>query len=266
MADGDGVTSATAHQSHPTTAVRVCRGLFITGTDTGVGKTHVASMILRQLVAEGHSVGAYKPVCSGAEDGHDARPVWDDLERLRAALGLHCDISRICRQTFLAPLAPPIAARREGRSVSVELIDAGMSDWRRTVEHLVVEGAGGWLCPLTETITMDAWVARWKLPVLIVARPGLGTINHTLLTIASIRARGLRVVGVVFNHTTSGQSDVSTATNREEIEARSGVPVLAEVRHQQTGELQGVAGSGRIRWPVLMAPISERPGPSAGGR
>jgi len=239
-----------------------CQGLFIAGTDTGVGKTQVACLIVRALRAARIRVGAYKPVCSGAQIPPGCPPQWDDLSRLQAALGVPTELDQLCRQRFLAPLAPPLAARQEQRTVDVDAVDAGLIDWFGRAEAVVVEGAGGWLCPLTEYETLADWVARWRFPVLVVARRTLGTINHTLLTIESIRRRGLRVVGVVLNQTDPKADDLSVSTNCAEIEARSGVPVLGEVPFGAVGELRREGRAVTMQWKSMLgrltAPI--RPG------
>lgn len=228
------------------------RGLFITGTDTGVGKTHVATLVLQQLREAGHRPGAYKPVCSGAEFSADGSPRWDDLERLAAALGRPCEQDQIGPQRFLAPLAPPLAARQEGRSVDWHHLDIGFHAWETDCDSLIVEGAGGWLCPLTEHHTFADWVAHRQLPVLIVARRGLGTINHTLLTIAAIRQRQLPIVGVILNQSSPSDDDISTSDNSREIEARSGIPVLGEILWQAS-ELRHGSRVVRMNWWLLMS-------------
>ncbi|MDX1969123.1 MAG: dethiobiotin synthase [Planctomycetaceae bacterium] len=239
-----------------------CRGLFIAGTDTGVGKTQVACLIVRALRAAQFRVGAYKPVCSGAQSLPGRPPLWEDLSRLEAALGAPTELDRLCRQRFLAPLAPPLAARLEQTAVDVQAVDSGLIDWLDHAEVMIVEGAGGWLCPLTEYQTLADWVARWRFPVLVVARRTLGTINHTLLTIESIRRRGLQVVGVVLNQTDPGEDDLSVSTNCAEIEARSGAPVLGEVMFGATDELRREGQAVTMHWQSMMgrltAPI--RPG------
>ncbi len=262
------------------------RTLFVTGTDTGVGKTHVAAMLLRELVQAGHRIGAYKPACSGAIVTTDNPPSWDDITRIADALrgsrcatgsasvfpadahGDHFDeralaepvahtmnlAEMICPQRFLAPLAPPLAARREGRRVDVAAINAGLAAWRNRCEALIVEGAGGWFCPLTETESFAQWVTRWRMPVLIVARRGLGTINHTLLTIAAIRTCRLPIMGVIMNQATEQDDDPSAEENGAEIEARSGVPVLGEILWKRT-ELQRGGRSVRMNWWTLMSEL-----------
>ena len=202
------------------------RGLFITGTDTGVGKTHIACEIVRELRAAGHRVGVFKPACSGASIGNDEQPHWDDVDRLRDALGLDVAVDRICPQRFLAPLAPPVAARQEGRSVDLEGIQRGIELWRAECDIVIVEGAGGLLCPLTDERTIADLAVQLGFPLVIVSRLGLGTINHTLLTVEVARQRGLPVAGIVFNEPTPTTVDDSSATNADEVAARCDVPVL----------------------------------------
>src|SRR6266478_4451516 len=103
----------------------ILQGLFITGTDTGVGKTHVATGVIAALRSRGIRVGAYKPAVSGSVPGPDG-PVWNDLERLRAALGSDFPAEKICPQRFHAPLAPPVAARQEGREIDASLLRTGI--------------------------------------------------------------------------------------------------------------------------------------------
>ncbi len=230
------------------------RTLFITGTDTGVGKTHVASLLLQELTALGVRAGAFKPACSGAVLSAAGVAEWDDITRLAAALPQPVETEMICPQRFAAPLAPPLAARREGRLVDLTAIEAGIVDWQPHCDALVVEGAGGWFCPLTETQTFADWVTRRKWPVLIVARRGLGTINHTLLTISAVRQRRLPIVGVILNQCQPEDDDLSVADNAAEIEARSGVPVLGEIGWEGT-ELRQGGRTVRMNWWLLMSAL-----------
>ncbi len=230
------------------------RTLFITGTDTGVGKTHVATILLRELAASGFRTGAFKAACSGAIVTEANPPRWDDIDRLAAALTVRVDDDVICPQRYLAPLAPPLAARCEGRTVDISAIDRGLTAWHLHCEALIVEGAGGWFCPQTDTQTFADWAARWKMPVLIVARRGLGTINHTLLTIVAIRARRLPIAGIILNQTASDDDDDSVGSNAAEIEARSGVPVLGEILCNRT-ELQQGGRTVRMNWWSLMSEL-----------
>ena len=159
----------------------------------------------------------------------------------------------ICPQRFLAPLAPPISARLEGKVVDFQQLIDG-ADRFGDIDGLLIEGAGGWLSPVTETQTVADLALALKAPVLIVARPGLGTINHTLLTIESIRARRLAVAGIVLNESCARDDDDSALTNPDEIEARSGVPVFGAIRYGSSAELQRNGKLVTINWQRLNDP------------
>lgn len=225
--------------------------LFITGTDTGAGKTHAACLIARQAAARGLRVGAYKPVCSGAKKNSTGNIVWDDIERLRAAINVPATVDDICPQRFLAPLAPPIAARNEQRTVDESLLRSGQDAWRNRVNLLLIEGAGGLLCPLTETKTMADLAVDFDFPILIVARPGLGTINHTLLTVQVARRFELTVAGVVFCETSASSANSSVADNAAEIERRSGVPVFGTIPFGNSRELLHDGKPVAVHWRLL---------------
>lgn len=227
------------------------RGLFITGTDTGVGKTHIACQIVRELRAAGHRVGAFKPACSGAVINPNNPPRWDDIDRLRDALVRDAADDLICPQRFLAPLAPPVAARQEGRTVDLDAVHRGLDAWRSECDIVIVEGAGGLLCPLTDNQTMADLAAQFGFPMLIVARLGLGTINHTLLTAEVARRRDLPVAGILFNESVPTADDVSAATNADEVAARCDVPVLAIRRHDSAGWLSRFGQATRLDWWTL---------------
>lgn len=227
------------------------RGLFITGTDTEVGKTYVTALIARELDAAGVSVGAYKPVCSGSNPDADGRPVWQDVETHYAATGRRYARTRICPQCFQAPLAPPVAARREGATVNAELLLQGAQWWDRRVEILLIEGVGGLLCPLTENKTIAEFALELGYPLLVIGRLGLGTINHTLLTIEIAKFRGLNVAGIVLNESEPGLDATSAVTNPVEVSRRTDVPLLGVLRHGGR-QIHGPSGqSVNIDWQVL---------------
>ena len=204
-------------------------GLFVTGTDTDVGKTYVTARLAARLRSAGHAVGVYKPACSGAEVFH-GEPVWADVEALRSAVELPvAEDDLICPQRFLAPLAPPVAAAREGRTVDADLLTAAAGRWAGRCDALLVEGAGGLLCPLAfgerdAGVTVLDVAAALGFPLLIVARAGLGTVNHTLLTLAAAKARGVPVAGVLLNETSGREPEAGA--NAAMIERFGGSPVL----------------------------------------
>lgn len=173
------------------------QGLFITGTDTGVGKTWTACALASRLVERGVRVGVYKPVCSGAEIGAAGQPIWNDLDRLWEAMGRWADPEVICPQKFRAPLAPPLAAEAEGARVDAARLRFGVDWWRGRVDLLLVEGAGGLLSPLTEAETNLDLARDLGFPLLVVAANRLGTINHTLLTLHCAQTHSLAMAGVV---------------------------------------------------------------------
>jgi dethiobiotin synthetase len=205
-------------------------GLFITGTDTGVGKTHVGAMIARSLADSGHRVGVYKPAASGCtrENGD---LVSDDAVALWNAAGRPGDLDRVCPQRFAAPLAPHLAAREEGKQLDVDLLRQGLGYWRDRSDVILVEGAGGLMSPLGDKQYVADLAAELGFPLVVVSRNVLGTINQTLQTLIAAEFHGgLPVAGVVLNHVAPPSADdVSLTTNRRELAARLSTPILAEV-------------------------------------
>jgi dethiobiotin synthetase len=201
------------------------RGLFITATDTGVGKTEVTCALLAAARAAGVDAVGMKPAQSGHDPGEPS-----DADRLRAAAGAVEPLEAICPYTFGAPLAPAVAARLEGATVSMaRILDATRALAARHAAVLV-EGAGGLMTPLTERETYAELAVALALPVLVVARAGLGTVNHVALTVEALRRRGLALAGIVLNRT-SPTDDPSVAYNAAEIERLTGGEILAALPH-----------------------------------
>ncbi len=208
------------------------RGLFVTGTDTGVGKTEVAVAIVIGARARGIDVGAMKPAQSGVGDGLPT-----DADRLRAAAGETDPAELVCPYALRAPLAPAVAARLEGVEISMAHVLACAAELSRRHQATVVEGAGGLLVPLTASETYADLAVALGMPVLVVARAGLGTVNHTALTCEALRARGLAVAGVVLNRACAG-ADPSEPHNAAEIERLTGVRVLASIPYEPDARLR----------------------------
>jgi dethiobiotin synthetase len=170
------------------------RGVFVTGTGTDVGKTVVAAAILAALHAGGERVAAFKPVVSGTEERVD--PDWPpDHELLAAATG--ADPDDVSPAVFAAALSPHLAAQLAGRPLDRALLRGAFDARAATADMLIVEGVGGLLVPLTREYLVRDLACDLGLPLVVAASPGLGTINHTLLTVEAARAAGLRVTGVV---------------------------------------------------------------------
>ncbi len=193
-----------------------CNGVFVVGTDTEVGKTYQAAALARHLVAQGHHIGAYKPAASGVVQGQSSDP-----EILRAAAGLSCSLDRVCPQQFSAALAPPIAARVENRQVDEELLTAGAAWWQDNCDFLIVEGIGGVLAPVSDSLTVLDLCVELRLPTIVVAANRLGVVNHTLLTLEAISARGLHNLGVVLNTMPADRSRLQTGARDESLESNA---------------------------------------------
>lgn len=208
------------------------RGIFVTGTDTGVGKTAVAGAIAAALRAGVVDAGVMKPVQTGAvPDGMRLRA--PDAEYLRATTGVDDAIEKICPVMLTAPLAPMVAAEMEMRTVDVARILEEFRHLQAVHTFMVVEGAGGIATPISQNYNMAHLARAMRLPVLIVARPSLGSINHTVLTVEYARAVGLEVMGIVINRYPA-RPDLAEKTNPAVIERITGVPVLACLPEDET--------------------------------
>ncbi len=196
---------------------------FITGTDTAVGKTYVASLLTRALRRAGFDTVALKPICCGSRD---------DVEALCAASDKELSADNSNPLWFQSPVAPLVAARLENRDLDLEALGAWFERHRKRRRSLLVEGAGGWLVPLTPNATVANLAALFGLPVLLVVANRLGCLNHTLLTIESIRARGLDCRGIVLN-TLPGNPNAATETNKRTLEEVCDVPILFDIRPGQ---------------------------------
>jgi dethiobiotin synthetase len=174
------------------------RGIFITGTDTGVGKTVVAAVLARLLRMRGLKVGVMKPVTSGCRE-ENGRLVSDDALLLCQAAGIAC-----CDDTapylLLEPVAPAEAARQDGIVIDFSRIRESFDRLADCHDFMIVEGAGGVMVPLAGGLLVADLVRQLDLPLLVVARPDLGTINHTLLTCFAAQQMGLKVAGVIINN------------------------------------------------------------------
>ncbi|WP_312109556.1 dethiobiotin synthase [Brevibacillus reuszeri] len=197
-------------------------GLFISGTDTGVGKTMVTAGIAAALRQDGEDIGVWKPVQSGAL----ANDPDSDACRLKQWSGVADSCTEIAPLVFPAPLTPLLAAEAIGKSLTMDEVVAGGRLLQQRHTALLVEGAGGLAVPLTRADMMAQLAAHLKLPLLLVARAGLGTINHTLLSVWYARELGIEVAGVILNETRPEETtDESVKTNAKMIEYYGQVPV-----------------------------------------
>ncbi|MBE3069535.1 MAG: dethiobiotin synthase [Planctomycetes bacterium] len=218
------------------------KGLFITGTDTGVGKTVVAGALAAALRARGVDVGVMKPVATGCARRREGL-VSEDAEFLAKAADVLDPLDEICPIRLAEPLAPTVAAARAGIALDLAPMWRAWRRLRKAHAVMLVEGIGGALCPVTPNRSVADLAQTFRLPVLVVARPGLGTINHTAMTVEVLRARGLEVAGIVINRYSHDAADVAALTGPDEIQRVTGVPVLGLVPDDPATDFRaGVVG------------------------
>jgi dethiobiotin synthetase len=195
------------------------RGVFVTGTGTEVGKTVVAASIARTLHAEGRDVAVFKPAMSGLDEGGES-----DAELLRRAAGSSQSVEAIAPYRYGPPVSPHLGAELEGEGIDPERLVALARAAGGAADFLVCEGVGGLLVPLTLEYSVRDFAIDLGLPLVIAAKPGLGTINHTLLTVESARAAGLEPRLVVLTPWPREPTAIERS-NLEAVERLGGVPV-----------------------------------------
>jgi dethiobiotin synthetase len=215
------------------------KGIFVTGTDTNVGKTWIAAGITAVLRRWGLSATYFKPVQSGCPE-EAGRLIPTDAKLAKQLAGLDEPLEILTPVALRLPLAPGVAARHEGAAVDLARVAAAYEQLAGRYDFLVVEGAGGLYVPLIDTHFLVLDMIRWlRLPLLVVARAGLGTLNHTALTVKAAQHAGLPVVGVVLNRYPARPS-LAEATNPEIIAQLTDLPILGKI--PDIPDLQNPAG------------------------
>jgi dethiobiotin synthetase len=203
------------------------RGIFVTGTDTGVGKTYVVAAILAELRQGGVKAAAYKPISCGEGGRADARIYWELMDREQPL--------DLLNPVYLKhPLAPSVAAKLEHHRIDLAKIRRAYSQLTTHYSLVLVEGAGGLLVPIKRNYFVADLAKELRLPLLIVSRLGLGTINHSLLTVRQAQAMGLKVKGIVLNDTL-GRRGLAERTNVTAVSELCGVPLLGVMPHGPKG-------------------------------
>ncbi|MFD2256003.1 dethiobiotin synthase [Luteolibacter algae] len=195
---------------------------FITGTDTGVGKTYVTKLIIESLRAEGTDAIGFKPVSCGDRE---------DATILAAASG-DLPLDEINPLHFHSPLAPHVAALLENTSINPQEIVRSYQELAAKSGMMLVEGAGGWEVPLTEKYFISDLAKDLNLPVILVAANRLGALNHILLSLGAIKAKGLTCVGIILNQL-EDEMDTPMITNKGILESLTDVPLLDHIIHNQ---------------------------------
>jgi dethiobiotin synthetase len=197
----------------------VSTGLFITGTDTGVGKTYVTAALLSELRRRGVRAAAFKPIACGTGGRRDAEIYTTIMEH-------EIPVDVINPIYLRRPLAPSVAARLEHRRIDLRGIRECYRELASSYSVVLVEGAGGLLVPILDRYFVADLATSLKLPLLVVARLGLGTINHSLLTVRQARAMGLKVRGIVLNDTVGGKRGLAAKTNIKTVPELCASPLL----------------------------------------
>ena len=195
-------------------------GIFVTGTDTGVGKTLAACALLRAVASRGRSCVGMKPVAAGSEGGR-----WPDVDALIAASTVKAERALVNPYALDEPLAPHIAAAKQGVEISVTRIVEAYRALAEAADVVVVEGAGGFLVPVMEDVAKAL-----ALPVVLVVGMRLGCLNHALLTREAIAARGLRCAGWIANSLSEGMAELEA--NMATLQARLAAPLLGRIPYR----------------------------------
>lgn len=211
------------------------QGFFITGTDTGVGKTWFTVLLMRYLQAQGHHVNGMKPIASGSEQ-QGPRLVNEDAEAILHACSGSLDYDTVNPLAYAPPIAPHIAAQQAGRPIDLDQILAAYTHLTADSDVLVVEGVGGWRVPVNAEQSLVALVRRLQLPVILVIGLRLGCINHALLTAESIRNDGVPLFGWAISELEKDY--LYKAETLATIENAVGCPMLGEVPHSESDCLQ----------------------------
>ena len=198
---------------------------FITGTDTDAGKTFITRLLLEDLKRSGRSAAGFKPFCCGDRG---------DAIQLHQASAENLTIDEINPVWLKTPAAPLAAALIENRKLDLDAVCAAFHHLGNKVDDVLVEGVGGWEVPLTETQSAADLAQRLAIPVIIVVNNKLGALNHTILTVRNIQARGLHCAGLILNHVADAR-DAASISNRVILDRfLPDVPVLADVMHGET--------------------------------
>lgn len=208
--------------------------IFVTGTDTEVGKTYSTSLIIKFLRSQNYSVNPLKIISAGVDP---ATGINEDAQVLREACQNVYSIDQINPLVLQEPIAPHIAAARENKVLDFSLLTDLYNRANMLAPLTIVEGAGGWYLPVNETELLSDWVAEHKMPVILVVGIRLGCLNHSLLTAAAIKATGCRMIGWVANYLDSEPNEVSeqnVAYLQQTFAKRFDIPLLATINKNQT--------------------------------
>lgn len=216
------------------------KGFFVTATDTGIGKTEVAACLARDFTKRGFKVGVMKPIATGV------KKVCRDACILKKSAKSKDPIDYINPVSLRPPLAPLAASRMGNKKIDLEIIYDRFKRLSLQSDILIIEGIGGAMAPISRKKKKAFYVydliLKMKLPAIVVARPGLGTINHTLMTVDLLKKRKIKIAGIILNYSSKTKWDPSARMNPSIIEELSGEKVLGIMYYKRH------RGQRRIKW------------------
>lgn len=213
----------------------MAKKLFITGTGTDIGKTYVTGLILKKLRESGRKAAYYKAAMSGNERRTNGSLIPGDALHVKTASGIDQSLESMCPYVYEAAVSPHLASRLEGNPVKLDVVKAGFETVCEEYEYVTVEGSGGIVCPIdfdTDKLQLEDIIKELKLPSILIADAGLGTINGVVLTAEYMEHRDLELKGIIFNNFHPG--DVMEEDNIRMCEYYTGLPTLACVRKGDT--------------------------------
>jgi len=215
-------------------------GIFITGTDTGVGKTAITAALVQYIHNHGQHVGVMKPIETGVSHADEA---CTDAHRLRTLIEPAQPFESVCQYHFPDPIAPLAAAHNNNQCIELPLIQSAYHQLSTRYEHILVEGVGGVMVPLTKDHQVRDLVKLLQIPCIVVGRTTLGAVNHLLLTLEALKTRGIHVLAIILNHCQqpdhSEVKELQIHSTVNLIRTLSGVPVYGPVTF---------AGAFSVRW------------------
>ncbi len=230
-------------------------GCFITGTDTGVGKTLMAAALAVCLKQHGLRVAVMKPIETGCSS---ERPFDSDAERLRTAIETELSLDLVSPYRLSAPLAPVDAARAAGVTIERDHIELAFHTLANDQDFVLVEGVGGLMVPISETMDVRDLITFLRLPALVVGRTALGGINHALLTIEALRQHRIPALAILLNQLLPIPHHEQTQSTVALVRERSGVPVFGPIAYESTCELDWMAGVKKISLDPAICSLAER--------
>ena len=213
----------------------MAKKLFITGTGTDIGKTYVTGLILKKLQQSGRRAAYYKAAMSGNERDADGNLIPGDAFHVKTVSGITQPLDSMCPYVYEAAVSPHLASRLEGNPVNMDVVKSGFDQVCEAYDYVTVEGSGGIVCPIDfdhSKLQLEDIIGELKLPSILIADAGLGTINGVVLTAEYMKNRNLELKGIIFNHFHPG--DVMEEDNIRMCEYYTGLPTLACIREGDT--------------------------------